>query len=187
MTVVLGTIKAINERSSFLGAQTKATDKAIADHCVIIAQHIANHGDVTAADFLVKCMSGGLRTNAIRQWFLDFGGCSWNADKKQFGKKKGFLFNEQVAKENPWYLHTKEAAFKPVDTEALIKATIAKIKKAMGDVENASSHKINKEHLRKLEAILSDSEPHYVTKGTEVGIAPIILSPEATVEQPSVH
>ena len=185
---VLNTIKQINERSVFLGSTVKATDKAIADHCIVIAEHIVAHGDVTAADFLCKQFSAsGVRVNAIRQWFLDFGGCSWNADKKQFGKRKNFLFSVDVAKENPWYLHTKEQAFKPVNSETVIKAAIAKIKKAMEDTgDDAKKHTINKEHLRMMEAILSDKPSHYINEANKDN-APIIPSAPEAAEQPSVH
>lgn len=163
------TLNNLNDRSKALGKQSKSLDKAIHDHAVTIAQWIATvgSGNVTPATFFLSQIGDGARKNALRQWFLDFGGCSWNAEKKAFGKKKDFVFSLINAKENPWYEYVPEPEFKPVDGEALLKATIAKMKKALADTEHANQHKVSKDMLKKLEAILTDKAPHYVQSETE--------------------
>lgn len=158
------TLNQLNDRSKMIGKQSKSLDKAIHDHAVTIAEWIATvgSGNVTPATFFLSQIGDGARKNALRQWFLDFGGCSWNAEKKTFGKKKDFVFSLINAKENPWYAYVPEPEFKPVDGEALLRATIAKMKKALADTEHASKHKVSKDMLKKLEAILTDKAPHYV-------------------------
>lgn len=161
-------IKALNERSTFLGNVSKSNDKAIADHCVLIADHINEHGDVTAADFLCKCLPGGLRVNLIREWFLTYAGCSWNAEKKQFGKRKAgtFTYDRSKAIENPWFNLRPEAPFKPFDLEKFLKSAITKAKAALEDTAHEKDHSVNKEMLRQLEALLVDKPAHFVEEAT---------------------
>lgn len=179
-------LKVLNERSTFLGNVSKSNDKAIADHCVLIADHIAEHGDVTAADFLTKVLGGGLRINLIREWFLTHAGCSWNAEKKQFGKRKAgtFTYDRSKAVENPWFNLRPEPAFKPFDLEAFLKSAISKANAALGDTAHADKHKVNKDLLNKLSALLTDKPAHYIEEAnaevTAVAVIPV-------VEQPSVH
>lgn len=161
----MSNLKALNERSLFLANTSKANDKAIADHCILIAEHIKEHGDVTPATILCDAFgkSSGLRVNAIRQWFLSYGGCSWNQEAKKFGKRKQgtFSFDRDAAVANQWYTLRPEPEFKAFDLEAFIKKAIAKANTALEDVEHANLHKVDKAMLNALVGLL-DKGPHYV-------------------------
>lgn len=150
----MSTVKQINARSLFLGRASVKLEKAIHEHAVVISDHINEHGDVTLADTLVNALGKSIRANALKQWFLDFGGCSWNDEKKKFGKAKDFAYDRDTALLNPFYDWTPEPAFKPVDSMALINAVIKKLESAADDTsENGAKHKINLDHLAALKAI----------------------------------
>ncbi len=182
-------IKAINARSTMLGKVSKANDKAIHDHCVVIADHIngAGNGDVTAADFLCKALSSGLRVNLVREWFLTYAGCSWNADKKQFGKRKAgtFTYNRAIASENPWFLIRPEKEFKPFDLEKFLQQALTKAKAALADQDPTHKHTVSKDMLNKLEALLVDKPAAFVSK--DVDAATPVTMVEAVTEAVSVH
>lgn len=165
----MSTVKQINATSVKLGQATKKLQSDIHNHAVLIAEHIAEHGDVTIADVLVEALGKSIRANALRQWFLDLGGCSWNEDKKRFGKKKDFEFEKDVAEANPFYDYVPEAAFKPVNGEDLLKSVVAKMRKAIEDTDNQGKHNVDKNMLRALERIL---EGDYAI-GAETEEAPV--------------
>lgn len=149
------TVKQINAKSEALGKQTKNIQEAIHNHAIVIAQHIAEHGDVTIADTLVEALGKSLRSNALRQWFLDFGGCMWNDKKKKFGKKKDFTLDVGAATANPFWEYVPEAAFKPIDGNALLAAALKKMKAALEDTDHAGQHKVDAKMVRALEAIMA--------------------------------
>lgn len=155
----MSTLKHLNDTSAMLVRASGQVDKRIAVHLVAIAKHIngIGNGDVSAANYFFGLMTAtsGLRKDAIGNWLMAYAGCSWNAEKKQFGRKKDFQFDEQAATENPWFKFTKQAEFKPFDLDKALKNIIAKAKGALEDTENAEKHAVNKAHLRALELILA--------------------------------
>lgn len=177
---IMSTLKSLNSVSEMLIKASGSLDKRIAQHLVNIAKHIngAGNGDVSAVNYFWGLLTAGgrsgLRHDAIGNWLLAYAGVSWNTEKKQYGRKKGFVFSEQLAVENPWYLFTKQAPFKPFDLDAAIKALIKKAHNALEDgSEEAKKHNVNKEHLKALEAMLSDKPAAYVVK-EETEKSPII-------------
>ncbi len=169
-------LKALNSVTDTLVAASGTIDKRIAAHLVEIAKHIngAGNGDVSAANYLFSKITNlsGIRKQAIGNWLLEFAGCSWNAQKKQFGRKKEFHFDLQLAVENPWYKFTAQPEFKPVDSLALIKAAVGKMKKAIEDTEH-TDHQVNKEHLRSLTALRAGER-------VTVGSADQLMAPAET-------
>lgn len=166
-------LKAINERSLFLANTSKANDKAIADHCIIIAEHIQAHGDVTAADVLCNAFGGkkstGIRVNAIRDWFCQYGGCSWNEEAKKFGKRRAgtFTFNRTEAVVHPWYTCRPEPEFRAFILEKFLLKAIAKANAALEDVEHADQHKVDKALLNALIAITERSKDEAAKQETQ--------------------
>lgn len=183
------TLKSLNATSSMLVAASGTIDKRIAAHLINIAKHIngAGNGDVSAANFFFSLLSStsGLRRDAIGNWLMAYAGVSWNAQKKQFGRKKNFVFEEQLATENPWYMFTKQAPFKPFDLDKALKAILNKAKAALEDEEHAAEHKVRKDQLRLLEAMLSDKPAAYVSK-TETVETSMVSVPSEEVSA-SVH
>lgn len=150
------TVKQINQTSISLGKSAGKLNDKIHAHAMIIIKHISEHGDVTLADVLCDALgSNNMRVNSLRQWFITYGGCSWNVEKKAFRKAKDFTFDFDQAQNTPFWKLMPEPEFKPVDGEALIKSVIAKMKKALDDQEHSADHKVNKSHLRALELILA--------------------------------
>lgn len=156
----MSVLKKLNATSEMLVRATGQIDKKIAAHLVAIADHIngAGNGDVSAANhfFSLLTSTSGLRKDAIGNWLMAYAGCSWNAEKKQFGRKKDFAYDKQAAVENPWYVFTKQKEFQPFDLDKALKQLVTKAKAKLA--EEALEHKghaINKAHLRALECIIN--------------------------------
>lgn len=147
-------LKKLNATSEMLVKASGTIDKRIATHLVEIAKHIngAGNGDVSAANYFFSLLTStsGVRKDAIGNWLMAYAGCSWNTEKKQFGRKKDFTFELQNAVENPWYKFTKQAEFKPFDLEKALASLLKKAENALGDVEHEKQHKINKRVLQAL-------------------------------------
>lgn len=153
----------LNARSIRIANHSKSLQDMVHNHCVDIAVFIAHCGNVTPATTLVNALGDGVRKNAIRQWFLDFGLCSWNQESKKFGfKNKGIqatdpkftVFDSVAASANPWYTWKPEPEFQPVDSLKLLEKVLKRMKKALDDTEHQSEHKINKAHITALEYLL---------------------------------
>lgn len=159
-------LKKLNATSEMLVKASGTIDKRIASHLVDIAKHIngAGNGDVSAANYFFSLLSStsGVRKDAVGNWLMAYAGCSWNQDKKKFGRKKDFTFSEQLATENPWYKFTPQKEFKPFDLDAAIKALLKRANNALEDTENEGKHKVNKDHLKMLEAILDPKPAAYI-------------------------
>lgn len=190
------TLKSLNANSEMLVKAQGSMDKRVAAHLVNLAKHVngVGNGDVSAVNYFWSLLTAGgrsgLRHDAIGNWLLAYAGVSWNTEKKQYGRKKGFQFSEQLATENPWYLFTKQSPFKPFDLDAQIKAIIKKAHAALEDgSEEGKKHKVNKAHLVALEALLSDKPAAYVTKEEQAPIIEPVMVPAETVGEasPSVH
>jgi hypothetical protein len=116
-----------------LATTAKGLQEQLHNHMLNIGDHIAAHGDVTPATYLVSKLDGSSqRVNAIRQWFLTFGGCGWNAGKKTFTKSRdtSFSWSRKEADANPFWSFTPEPAFKPLDGIAILKGAVLRIMKA---------------------------------------------------------
>lgn len=152
-------LKSLNATSEMLVRASGTIDKRIAAHLVNIAKHIngAGNGDVSAANYFFSLLTStsGVRKDAIGNWLMTYAGCSWNADKKQFGRKKGFVFDLEAATKEPWYVLTPQKEFKPFNLEAALASLIKKAHKALEDEEHASEHKVNKSVLNTLEMLAS--------------------------------
>ena len=156
----MSTLKKLNATSEMLVRASGQIDKKIAAHLVNIADHIngAGNGDVSAANhfFALLTSTSGVRKDAIGNWLMAYAGCSWNAEKKQFGRKKDFAYDKQAGVENPWYVFTKQKEFTPFDLDKALKQLVTKAKAKLA--EEALEHKghvVNKAHLRALECIIN--------------------------------
>jgi hypothetical protein len=156
LVTTLPTVKQINQKSLRLGAASGMLQQHIHEHALVIAQHIAAHGDVTIADTLVNALGKSIRKNPLRDWFLMYGGCQWNADKKAFRKAKDFTFELEVATANPFWELAPEPEYKPMDILKEIEKLVAKAKKHLAetDSEKLAADKINTAVLAQLEALV---------------------------------
>lgn len=152
-------VKSLNATSEMLIRASGTLDKRIAAHLVNISKHIngAGNGDVSTANYFFHLISStsGVRKDAIGNWLMTYAGCSWNTEKKQFGRKKNFVFDLEAAVREPWYVLTPQKEFKPFDLERALAALIRKAHKALEDQEHASEHKVNKSTLNTLEILAS--------------------------------
>ncbi len=153
-------IKKLNSTSEMLVRASGSIDKRLAAHLVDIAKHIngAGNGDVSAANhfFSLLTSTSGVRKDAIGNWLMAYAGCSWNAEKGKFGRKKDFAYDKQAGVENPWYVFTKQKEFTPFDLDKALKQLVTKAKAKLA--EEALEHKghvVNKAHLRALECIIN--------------------------------
>lgn len=153
-------VKQINQKSIALGKRGKNWAQDVHKHAMVIIRHIADHGDVTIADTLCNAMPKGTSANSLRAWFEMYGGCSYNNEKKAFGKRKDFTFDFDAADAEPWYDLHKEQAYKSIDSSKLLQGVLNRLKSALEDEERAGKVKdnINPLHIEALEVILSGGE-----------------------------
>lgn len=151
--------KQINAKSQSLGKRGKAWAQDVHNHAMLIAHHITEHGDVTIADTLCNVMPKGTSANSLRSWFEIHGGCTYNNEKKAFGKRKDFAFDPAAADAEPWYDLHKEVEYKSIDSSKLLQGILDRMKNALADEERQGkvSDKINPDHIFALEAILDGS------------------------------
>jgi hypothetical protein len=168
MTVTV-TEKSLNARSASIAKASTKIASAIHSHACDIAAFIKSTGNVTPATTFVNLLSTSVRKNALRQWFISYGGCSWNAEKKAFGKKKDFIWDLVAAHANPFYDLIPEPDFKPVNGYNLIKAAIAQMEKALADTAHADKHKVDVDMLAELKEIVKKTkEPVQQTNKIDV-------------------
>lgn len=162
--------KKLNEVSKKLGDTHKGFQKELHEHMLNIGDHIAAYGDVTCATILLKAFAGAdgdtkkisIRGNAIRQWFVDFGGCTWNASKETFGKKREFTWDRKLADENPFWEYVPEPKFTPVDGFSALESLIKKLKRASQDTANKDKHKhITNKLINDLDEVLKTHNKEY--------------------------
>jgi hypothetical protein len=173
-------LKTLNATSEMLVRASGKLDKKIAEHLVNIARHIngAGNGDVSAANYFFDLIgkSSGIRKQAIGNWLIAYAGCSYNQEKKKFGRTKSFTFDERAAVENPWYTFTPQPEFQPFDLEAKLKSLLKKAMELKDDAEHAGKIKIRKDLLNGLERML-DPKPDF-------RVAPEQAKPEAEAQAP---
>ncbi len=163
------TEKQLNARSQSIAKASGKIALAMHNHMVDIAEFIKSTGNVTPATTFVSLVSSATRKNAIRQWFSSFGGCSWNNEKKAFGKRKDFTWDIVAAKATPFYDLIPEPEFKPVNGYALLKAAAKQMEKALKDTANAGKHKVDEKMLASLKELLKNpAEPVDKTEKLEV-------------------
>lgn len=140
--------KSLNATSDMLVRASKGMDKRFAEHMVNIAVFINSdkaNGDVSTATHFIKGLTAtsGVRRQAIVNWFLAFAGCTWNQEKKAFGRKKDFTFDHELAVKNPWYAFTPDKPIVAVDAMALLKGLKSKLTNALeeGNVKNPDEAK----------------------------------------------
>lgn len=156
-------LKTLNSRSTVLVGASKHVDKAIAHHLVQIANHVngKGNGDTSAVNFFWSLLTAGKKSGlradaiAIGNWLLAYAGVTYNDKTEKYGRKRDFQYSEQLATENPWYSFTKQAKFKPFDLDKSLVALIKKAHNALEDFEHAKKHKVSKETLRKIEALIA--------------------------------
>lgn len=153
-------VKQINQKSLALGKRGKTWASDVHKHAMVIIRHISEHGDVTIADTLCNAMPKGTSANSLRSWFEMYGGCTYNNEKKAFGKRKDFSFDFDAADAEPWYDLHKEVEYKSIDSEKLLQGVLARMKAALEDTDRAGkvSDKINPLHIEALEVILAGGE-----------------------------
>ena len=184
-------LKTLNSRSTVLVGASKQVDKAIAHHLVQIANHVngKGNGDTSAVNFfwslLTAGKTSGIRADAIGNWLLAYAGVTYNDKTQKYGRKRDFQYSEQLATENPWYSFTKQAEFKPFDLDKALAALIKKAHNALEDSEHAKEHKVSKETLRKIEALIAgdksaskETKPEVKAEAEEVS-APVITEAAA--------
>jgi len=168
MTNVNVTEKSLNARSASIAKASVKIADAMHEHACNIAAFIKSTGNVTPATTFVNLISASVRKNALRQWFISFGGCSWNAEKKAFGKKKDFIWDLVAAHANPFYDLIPEPDFKPINGYSLIKAAIAQMEKALKDTAHADKHNVDVEMLEQLKVMIKKPSEDVSTKPLDI-------------------
>lgn len=145
----------INHKSRLIAKAGKRWTQDVHEHAMLIARHIDAHGDVSIATIFCDLLPQGVKANALRDWFLMYGGCNWNSTKKAFSRKKGHVFQETIANMEPWYKLAKEPEFRPVDSMKLLQAALKRMKAAQEDTENSDKHKVDPRHIKAIESVLN--------------------------------
>lgn len=168
-------LKSLNATSEMLVRASGQLDKRIAAHLVAIANHVngKGNGDTSAVNYFWSLVTAGgksgLRADAIGNWLLAYCGVTYNDKTKKYGRKRDFQYDVQLAVENPWYLFTKQAEFKPFNLDKALAALIKKAHTALEDTEHSDKHVVSKDMLKRIEALL-DSKP--LPKTTTIEVKP---------------
>jgi hypothetical protein len=110
--------------------------------CVL---HATEYGNVTPGTQLIEAMGSAMRTNAAKQWLIDFGPFMWVEDGET--KKKGFKLDPDKAKKckekmasdlvsfikdmtaTPYFEYIPEPEFKPFNFKAALASLVATAEK----------------------------------------------------------
>ena len=120
-----------------------------------VANHAAEHGDVTLAQKLVESLGKGHRRNALLAWLVKFGPFAPSEDGKSVVYAKGASFVFDEAKAQPWYDFKQEPAFRPFDLDAMLEQLVEKATKALNDKEHPDAHNVNSAKLERIKALIA--------------------------------
>ena len=101
-----------------------------------ILDHVDQHGDVTVLNAMIDDMPKSARTNALREWFLEFGKVAYNEESKHFVYNKAGTTKLQSAMEQPFWEFKPEKAFVAFDLNAEITKLLKRVEKAAKDERN---------------------------------------------------
>lgn len=167
----------LKARSIELATSARQLGKDIHTHLMAIARHIASpeaNGDVSLATHFVTLLMmkdkegesrAVVRADAVKNWLEAFAFCQWGKTKDG---KEGFKLSRtrldeitadhfKVAASNPWNVYTKAKPFQIFDLDAAMKALLKRAKeKAEEQTPEGVKHKIDVDHLAKLEAMIKE-------------------------------
>jgi hypothetical protein len=171
---------ALFAEAKVVASSAKDIGKAIHSLCMKMARHAAKYRDVSAMTYFVKLLDEKskdgknesiIRVSAVKQWFIDFGYARWVNDKK--AGTEGFKLastkldeateadkNKTLAAGNaePFYKHTVEAPFSPIDSFKAIESLINRLTTKQNDHGVNSKgvdvkNNINPDHIKALVAL----------------------------------
>lgn len=139
-----------------IGTRYKSLDHDVQRAACSIVAHVNEHYEVSLVNNLIGALGKGVRVNALREWFDTHCACLFDEEAQVFvqAKKEDNVppsKMELVLAAKPWYDHKAEAKFVPVDAEALVKAAIKKITKALESGDDR--HKCTLSDLSLLQAL----------------------------------
>lgn len=102
--------------------------------CAVL-RHVGEHKDVRVVQSLLDALPASYRTNAVRDWFTAYGPVVFEKNKPVYVKGKETELTKAMS--DPFWLFSVEAAYVPVDVNALINSVI---KKLTTDQEKAGTH-----------------------------------------------
>ena len=126
----------------------KALDRAIQIGLCSVVVHAHEHGDYTQANNIIDGLNKGLRTNAARDFLVDFAPVRWNKKTSKFvfdGNKRvpdfeqSPAFNKMMSTDWLSYRAENVKEFVPFDTISTMESMMKRIKKAMEDDRNTIS------------------------------------------------
>lgn len=140
---------AINTAITSIAKRGKLFERDLHIVAVSTLQHAMQHGDITLANKLIAALGKSQRTNALRDWYINFGPFAYDAASKSMTYVKGSNKTDvKAAIELPFWEFKQEAAYVPFDLQAAIVTLVKRADKAMqhGD-------KVDKTALAQLAAL----------------------------------
>ncbi|MGL6098762.1 MAG: hypothetical protein ACRC0G_03945 [Fusobacteriaceae bacterium] len=181
----------------------KKLDQSI--QCVLVsgAIHAHVHGDYDILNQVVGALSAGLRTNAARDWILDFAPVKWDKKKKEFvwsaSKRIENIVTgtdsdtyaevaETKAKldamlSTDWLSYRPERDFTPVNTVDKLESFITSLGKKIGKGEDGVMHDVHQEDLDLLGAALAQIKANAGRRALEVQADAVDAAQDAEIER----
>lgn len=152
----------------------KKYDQSIQIALVSGALHAHKHGDFDLLNQIIASLSAGLRTNAARDWVLEFGPVKWDKKKKAFihapskvianivsgdDADSYAMVEETKAKlekmlNTDWLSFRPEKDFKPSSAAETLEKMIGSLEKKEGKGKDGIMHDVHAEDLAVLRAAL---------------------------------
>lgn len=136
-------IRETAQLTAFFG-EVKATGKKL-DNDIQLALcsavvHLHTHGTIVIANNAIESLSKGMRSNAARDFMMEFGPVNWNDKKKAFvfaAKKRVENFEETEKFEEMlatmWLTFRPEPEYKPFDAAAQLASLIKRAERHLAD------------------------------------------------------
>ncbi|MGL5014166.1 MAG: hypothetical protein ACRC6V_07750 [Bacteroidales bacterium] len=181
----------------------KKLDQSIQSVLVSGAIHAHVHGDFDVLNTVIAALSAGLRTNAARDWILDFAPVKWDKKKKEFvwsaskriqnivtGDDAGTYAEvaETKAKldamlSTDWLSYRPERDFTPVNTVDKLESFITSLGKKVGKGEDGVMHDVHTEDLDLLTAALEQIKANAGRRALEANADAVDAAQDAEIER----
>ena len=169
---------AINTAITSIAKRGKLFERDLHTVAVSTLQHAMQHGDITLANKLIAALGKSQRTNALRDWYINFGPFAYDATTRAMTFVKGSNKTDiKPAMALPFWEFKQEAAYIPFDMQAAIISLVKRADKAMqhGD-------KVDKATLAQLAALAGTTvtaltaKPEKATKASTGNVKDVLAA-----------
>jgi hypothetical protein len=154
-------VKELDKLFASISNNRKALQTQMHTAAVSVLWHVAKHSDVRVIDKLFTALQddkdSAIRMNALIQWLCDFAPVSYEASTKAWSFDRSMSAADtakrfQAGVKVPFWVHSKEPEYKPLDMAAFIATALKRIQK---DEDEMSKAGITVDHSAAKKALLA--------------------------------